>query len=91
MRSNHAQNRYAMVLAAGLGKRLRPLTDTFPKPLISVGGSTMIDRMLDHLVDGGITHVVVNTHHMAEQIEMHLERRLSPKISIFYFFTYIFT
>ena len=82
MTSNHTHNRYAMVLAAGLGQRLRPLTNTFPKPLISVGGSTMIDRILDHLVDGGITHVVVNTHHMAGQIEMHLERRLSPKISI---------
>ena len=82
MTSNHAHNRYAMVLAAGLGQRLRPLTNTFPKPLISVGGSTMIDRMLDHLVDGGITHVVVNTHHMAGQIEIHLGRRLSPEISI---------
>ncbi len=59
----------AMVLAAGLGSRLRPLTDTMPKPLINVGGKPAILRTLDMLAAAGITHVVINTHHFAHMLE----------------------
>jgi len=73
-----------MVLAAGLGERMRPLTERVPKPLIPIAGTPMIDRMLDHLADGGIKEVVVNTHHLAEQIKTHLEFRCLPSVSILY-------
>jgi len=72
----------AMVLAAGEGRRLRPLTEHTPKPLISVGGKTMLDRALDHLAEIGVTRCVVNTHHLADQIHTHLEGRTSLDIVI---------
>lgn len=72
----------AMVLAAGRGERLRPLTDTTPKPLISVGGTTMLDRMLDSLAAAGVRRAVVNTCHLAEQVEACLARRQTPAITI---------
>ena len=75
-------NMRAMLLAAGLGMRLRPLTQHVPKPLISIAGATMIDRMLDHLVDAGITDVVINTHHLGDQIKQHVATRAKPNISI---------
>ncbi len=59
----------AMILAAGLGLRMRPLTETLPKPLISVAGKTMLDRVFDHLQAAGISKVVVNTHYLAPLIE----------------------
>ena len=62
----------AMVLAAGLGTRLRPITDRMPKPLVQVGGKAMIDYALDSLADAGVTHAVVNVHHFADQMEAHL-------------------
>lgn len=72
-----------MVLAAGLGTRMRPLTDTKPKPLIEVGGQTMLDRVLDSFARAGTQKAVVNTHYLAEQIEAHsAARKGSPKISI---------
>lgn len=71
-----------MVLAAGLGKRMRPLTDTLPKPLIPVGGKTMLDRLLDQLAKGGVTEAVVNTHYLGEKIIAHLAGREAPRISI---------
>ena len=58
----------AMVLAAGLGRRMRPLTERTPKPLIAVAGRTMLDRALDSLVDAGVTAAVVNVHWLAEQV-----------------------
>ncbi len=67
-----------MVLAAGLGKRMRPLTDSVPKPLIEVGGRTMLDRVLDRLEAFGIEEAVVNTHHLGERIEARLAARQSP-------------
>ena len=73
-----------MVLAAGLGKRMRPLTERVPKPLIPIGGTPMIDRMLDHLADGGVKEVVVNTHHLAEQLVTHLKFRQLPSVSVVY-------
>jgi len=59
----------AMILAAGLGLRMRPLTDTLPKPLISVAGKTMLERAFEHLDTAGISKIVVNTHYLAPLIE----------------------
>lgn len=73
---------HAMVLAAGLGLRMRPLTQNVPKPLLEVGGATMLDHALDRLDDAGVTDVVVNTHWLPEKIEAHLERRATPLITI---------
>ena len=72
----------AMVLAAGLGTRMRPLTLTKPKPLFEVGGRTMLDHALDKLKTVGIEHVVVNTFYLAEQIEAHLAARSDLEIII---------
>lgn len=73
----------AMVLAAGLGTRLRPITDTLPKPLVRVAGKPMIDYALDALADAGVRRAAVNVHHFAEQMEDHLARyrRLETVIS----------
>jgi len=65
----------AFVLAAGMGQRMRPLTDNCPKPLIEVGGRTMLDRTLDALVHEGVTDVVVNLHYLGDMIVKHLESR----------------
>ena len=72
----------AMVLAAGLGKRMRPITDTIPKPLVQVGGRAMLDHALDRLAAAGVETAVVNVHHLAEQIERHLAGRERPRIVI---------
>ena len=71
----------AMVLAAGKGLRMRPITDKTPKPMIPVNGRPLLDHALDRLQDAGIEEVVVNTHHLAEQIERHLATRKTPKIT----------
>ncbi|MGE4351388.1 MAG: nucleotidyltransferase family protein [Bdellovibrionales bacterium] len=65
----------AMVLAAGFGTRMRPLTDTVPKPLLKVGGRTMLDLAVDRLVQAGVRRVVVNAHYLADQIRDHLAER----------------
>ncbi|GCA47612.1 D-glycero-alpha-D-manno-heptose 1-phosphate guanylyltransferase [Sinorhizobium sp. KGO-5] len=72
----------AMVLAAGLGTRLRPVTDTLPKPLVRIAGKPMIDYVLDLLAAAGVTRAVVNVHHFAGQMEEHLGRREAPHILI---------
>jgi len=71
-----------MVFAAGVGSRMRPLTETIPKPLVSVGGRTLLDRNLDALAQAGVATAVVNVHHLADQIEAHVARRMHPHIVI---------
>ncbi len=72
----------AMVMAAGLGKRMAPLTNSMPKPLIDVGGRTLLDRTLDRLQDAGLSEVIVNVHYFADQVEAHLAERPEPKTVI---------
>lgn len=72
----------AMVLAAGLGTRMRPLTKSKPKPLVPLKGKPLIDHVLDRLTAGGIERAVVNVHHFPEQIEAHLAGRKKPAITI---------
>ena len=62
----------AMIMAAGLGKRMRPLTATKPKPLIEVAGKPLLDHVLDHLRTAGVSKVVVNVHYLADSVEAHL-------------------
>jgi len=64
----------AMIMAAGKGTRMRPLTDSKPKPLIEVAGTTLLDHVLDLLRDAGVGRIVVNVHTFPEQIEAHLAR-----------------
>jgi MurNAc alpha-1-phosphate uridylyltransferase len=71
-----------MVLAAGLGTRMRPLTDTTPKPLVKVNGKALLDHALDRLAENGVQSAVVNVHHRADQIERHLAARRAPRIVI---------
>lgn len=70
----------AMVLAAGLGTRLRPITDTMPKPLVKIDGKPMIDYGLDALAQAGVKRAVVNVHHFADQMTAHLATRTAPEI-----------
>ena len=66
--------RRAMLLAAGRGERLRPLTDRIPKPLVPLAGKPLIDHVLERLLQAGIRDLVVNCHHLADQIEAHVMR-----------------
>ena len=71
-----------MVLAAGLGLRLRPITNKTPKPLVKVAGHTLLDHTLDRLVAAGVERAVVNIHHLADQVEQHLDNRKDLEIII---------
>ena len=74
--------RSAMVLAAGLGTRLRPVTDTIPKPLVEINGRPLIDHALDRLTLAGVERVVVNVHYKAEMMAAHLAGRDHPQIEL---------
>lgn len=76
------QIRKAMVMAAGKGTRMRPFTDTMPKPLVPFAGKPLIDHVLDRLDEAGIEEVIVNVHHFADMLEAHLAKRQSPRIVI---------
>ncbi len=66
----------AMVMAAGLGKRMRPLTATRPKPLVEVAGKALIDHVFDRLREAGIKRAIVNVHYLADAMEAHLKARV---------------
>ncbi len=72
----------AMVLAAGIGSRMRPLTDDRPKALVEVCGKALIDHVLDRLLEAGVQTAVVNVHHFADRMEAHLATRTAPRILI---------
>jgi MurNAc alpha-1-phosphate uridylyltransferase len=72
----------AMVLAAGLGLRMRPLTDRMPKPLVRVAGRTLLDHALDRLADAGVSEAVVNVHYLPDQIVTHTAGRKNPRVII---------
>jgi len=74
--------RNAMVLAAGLGERMRPITDRIPKPLVEVNGKPLLDHVLDRLAQAGVERAVVNVHYLADQIERHVAGRAKPRIII---------
>jgi N-acetyl-alpha-D-muramate 1-phosphate uridylyltransferase len=72
----------AMIMAAGLGKRMRPLTATTPKPLIEVNGQALIDHGMDRLVSAGVKTCVVNVHYLADLVEVHVRRRNDIEIVV---------
>lgn len=71
----------AMVLAAGLGKRLRPYTDETPKPLLKIGGKPLIDWSLDQLTEAGVNNVTINSFYRSQKLRNHLNARALPKIN----------
>jgi MurNAc alpha-1-phosphate uridylyltransferase len=77
-----APPRSAMVLAAGLGTRLRPVTQTIPKPLVEIDGRTLLDHAIDRLALAGVERVVVNIHYKAAMVAEHLGRRDHPQIEL---------
>jgi N-acetyl-alpha-D-muramate 1-phosphate uridylyltransferase len=72
----------AMVLAAGLGKRMRPLTAAQPKPMVRVAGKPLIDHALDRLAEAGIARAVVNVHYLPDAVEAHVRARAAPAVTI---------
>lgn len=72
----------AMVLAAGLGVRMRPLTDRLPKPLVRVAGRALLDHVLDKLADAGVGESVINVHYLPDQIIHHVAQRKRPRVMI---------
>ena len=71
-----------MVLAAGLGTRMRPVTNETPKPLVEVGGRPLIDHALDRLAEAGVAKAIVNVHYMADRLTAHLEARERPAVAV---------
>jgi MurNAc alpha-1-phosphate uridylyltransferase len=74
--------RNAMVLAAGFGTRMHPLTENKPKPLVAVAGRALIDHVLNRLAAAGVEHAVVNVHHFAEQMICHLKGHQHPRVTV---------
>ena len=72
----------AMILAAGRGERLRPLTDRIPKALVEAAGRTLLDRHLDRIEGAGIREVVINVAHLGEAIQAHLQTHPRPALAI---------
>lgn len=72
----------AMVMAAGLGKRMRPLTATQPKPMVRVAGKPLIDHALDRLESAGVAKAVINVHYLADALEAHVKDRAAPRVAI---------
>jgi N-acetyl-alpha-D-muramate 1-phosphate uridylyltransferase len=70
----------AMVMAAGYGQRMRPLSDSVPKPMLQLGGKPLIDGVLDRLAEAGVRRAVINLHHLGDVIEAHLKQRKAPQI-----------
>jgi N-acetyl-alpha-D-muramate 1-phosphate uridylyltransferase len=71
----------AMVLAAGLGKRMRPITDSIPKPMVEVAGQALVDHVLDRFAAVGVRDIVVNLHHLGAKLEQHLAHRRDMHIT----------
>jgi N-acetyl-alpha-D-muramate 1-phosphate uridylyltransferase len=80
--TSHNRPTTAFVLAAGLGQRMRPLTDSLPKPLVPLNGRALIDHVLDRLTEAGITKAVVNVHYLADKIETHVKSRTTLHVEI---------
>jgi N-acetyl-alpha-D-muramate 1-phosphate uridylyltransferase len=74
--------RHAMVLAAGMGSRMRPITDTIPKPLVKVAGKALVDYILDYCRDGGVDEAVVNVHYLANLMEGHVRAVQHPRVTV---------
>jgi len=72
----------AMILAAGLGTRMRPLTDHMPKPMVPVAGKPLLDHVLDRLAEVNVTTAVVNVHYLPDQIIQHVKSRTTPRVTI---------
>jgi N-acetyl-alpha-D-muramate 1-phosphate uridylyltransferase len=72
----------AMIMAAGLGKRMRPLTASQPKPMVRVAGKPLIDHALDRLAEAGVANAVVNVHYLPQPLEAHLAKRSIPAVTV---------
>ena len=72
----------AMVMAAGLGKRMRPLTASQPKPMVRVAGKPLIDHALDRLAEAGVERAVINVHYLGDAVEAHVAKRKLPKVTV---------